>query len=417
MQGFDMNTYIKQRLTEIADTDERSFAKEVLLKGLLSAFETMDERYRELENRVRQEVELENSRFGVFTMCIRRQDYDPTNRTWFPVSERDIQENVSAYRRIYFRGNEKEKRFFETQSYLKAVDADGKVHRAGIRKVEDYRGAVEKLYHIFVYNRIPWSTVNTGDLERFYEIYPLEGTENMEGWNISYGDWQDKVYSDYIALWNIEKFYFNCMKFMIPCLDGKYYEHELKLEDYDTDNGYMVEGNEDILNIRYEAGKIIMTSMKETFENWCAYRFSGQLDVDSYGYQCRILGNRKKEDFADCLVARYGQGIHTKTEIFRIVEGLDVSQYIKLVDCRIQEYESEECFSADMNWFIQEEIFPMETRRILELQFVRQNQGERETYYAEDMLRYAISQVQLFLDEYKCVGVWEQPRVLNGGKA
>ena len=142
--------------------------------------------------------------------------------------------------------------------------------------------------------------------------------------------------------------------------------------------------------------------MKETFENWCAYRFVRQLDVDSYGYHYRILGNQKKENFTDCLVARYGQGIHTKTEIFRILEGLDVGAYIKMIDCCIKEHESEECFSADMNWFIQEEIFPMETRRILELQFIKQNEGEKKAYYAEDMLRYALSQIQLFLDEYKC---------------
>lgn len=54
-QSFDMDTYIKQRLTEITDTDERSFAKEVLLKGLLPAFETMNERYQALEERVKRE--------------------------------------------------------------------------------------------------------------------------------------------------------------------------------------------------------------------------------------------------------------------------------------------------------------------------------------------------------------------------
>lgn len=404
-QDFDMDTYIKQRLTEITDTDERSFAKEILLKALLPAFETMNQRYHELENRVKREVEVENNRFVVFTTRIRRRDYDPTNRTWFPVCGQDVQEGGMVYRRIFFQGSEKEKRAFEAQGCLEAVDAEGKKHRVGIRKAADYRKAVEALYHIFVYNRIPWNTVNTGELERFYEIYPPEGEENMEGWSISYGDWQDRVSEEYIALWNIEKFYFHCMKFMIPCLDGKYYEHELNLEDYDADSGYMVEGNEDILSVRYEDKKIIMTSLKETFENWCAYRFGGRPDVDSYGYHYRIYGNRKKENFTDCLVARYGQGIHTKTEIFRIVEGLDAGEYIKLVDCRIQEQESGDCFSADMNWFIQEEVFPMETRRILELQFVRQEKGEKEEYYAEDMLRYALSQVQLFLDEYKCVGV------------
>ena len=404
-QDFDMNDYIKQRLTEIADTDEKRFAKEVLLKGLLSAFGVMEERYRELENRVKREMETENSRFVVFTTRIRRQDYDPTNRTWFPVCGQDVREGMTGCRRIYFQGNETEKREFERQTYLEAVDEAGEKHRVGIRRAEAYRKAVEALYRIFVYNRIPWNTVNTGELERFYELYPLDEDMDMEGWTVFYDSWQDKVCSDYIALWNIEKFYFHCMKFMIPCLDGKYYEHELNLEDYDADSGYMVENNEDILNIRYEKGKIVMTSAKETFEGWCAYRFEGKIDIDSYGYQHRIFGNRRKENFADCLAARYGQGLHTKTEIFRIVEGLDVGDYIRLTDCRIVDREEKGCYLADMNWFIQEELFPMETRRILELRFVIQTETE---YYAEDMLRYTLSQIQLFLDEYKCVGVLDK---------
>lgn len=406
-QSFDMDTYIKQRLTEIADNDERSFAKKVLLKGLLPAFETMNERYQELENRVRREVEMKNNRFVVFTMRIRRQDYDPVNQTWFPVCEQDVKEAGIVYRRIFFQGTEKEKRAFESRAYLEATDAEGNIRWVGIRKAEDYRQAVATLYHIFVYNRIPWNTVNTGELERFYELYPLEETESMEDWRISYGEWEDRVSEDYIALWNVEKFYFHCMKFMVPCLDGKYYEHELNLEDYDADSGYMVENNEDILNIRYESGKIIMMSPKETFENWCAYRFGGQTDMNSYGYRYRVLGNRKKENFTECLATKYGQGIHTKTEMFRIVEGLDVGRYIKMVDCHIREREQKDSFSADMNWFIGEEIFPMETRRILELQFVRQAEGQKEKCYAEDMLRYAVSQIQLLLDEYKCVGVFD----------
>ncbi len=404
-QDFDMDTYVKQRITEIADADERGFAKEILLKGLLPAFQSMKERYQELEDRVKREVELESSRFAVMTMPVRRQNYDSTNRTWFPVCEQDVLEDGFPYKRIYFRGNEKEKKAFEKKQYLTATDASGKEHRVGIRRAEDYRKEVEALYHIFLYNRITWSTVNTGDLDRFYEIYPMEETESMADWSISYGEWGNRVCDDYIALWNIERFYFHCMKFMVPCLDGKYYEHELNLEDYDADSSYMVESNEDILSVRYEKDKIIMTSTKETFENWRAYRFGSRIDLDSYGYHHNILGNRKKERFADYLAKRYGQGIHSKTELFRIVEGLDAGQYIKMTDCRIREQEQEGSFAADMNWFIREEVFPMETRRILELQFVRQaDEGKRE-YYAEDMLRYVISQVQLFLDEYKCVGV------------
>lgn len=397
-QSFDMENYVKQRLTEITEVDERSFAKEVFLKGLLPAFRTMEERYRELEERVKREIEIKNQRFVVMTTVIRRQDYDPTNHTWFPVCHSDHS--------IYFQGTEQEKRAFERTEYFTATDAQGNQHRVGIRKSTKYQNAVEELYNVFVYNRIPWNTVNTGHIDRFFDIYPLDDSESMEDWEISFGDWTEWINTEYMAVWNVEKFIFHCTRFMVPSLDGKYYEHELDLEYYDRDSAYMVGCNEDIMSIRYEEDKIIMTSMEETFENWVAYRFSNQVDMDSYGYNQQILSNRREPNFADYLTERQGQGIHSKTEIFRIVEGLEAGGYIRLTDCSILEQEREDSFSADMNWFIREEVFPVETRRILELQFSRQEDAQQEEQYCmEDMLRYVVSQVQLLLDEYKCVGV------------
>ncbi len=157
-----------------------------------------------------------------------------------------------------------------------------------------------------------------------------------------------------------------------------------------------------ILSIRYENGRIWMTSFQETFEDWCAWRFSGHQDMESHGYRGRVLGNAGKENFAGYLAQRYGQGIHSRTEIYRIVERLGVEEWVRLVDCRIREREADGSFQADMNRFIREEFFPMETRRVLELTFERVG---GTVACAEDMLRYAISQVQLHLDEYKCVGI------------
>lgn len=399
-QNFDMEAYVKQRLAGIPGTDERGVAREVLLKGLLPAIKAMEDRYAKLEERIKREIEIPGSRFAVYTMAIRRRDFDSTNRTWFPVCRQDVQEEAEC-RRIYFRGNAAAKRSFEKVSCFSATDREGSPRRIGIRRSEDYRGAVEALYGLFVYNRIPWRTVNTGDIERFYDVYPLDQESGMEGWSFSFGEWEKLVDQDCMLLWNLEQFTFRCMKFMVPCLDGKYYEHELNLEDYDPDSGYMVEGNEDILSIRYENGRILMTSFKETFEDWRACRFSGRLDMESYGYEGRVLGNAGKESFSGHLAERYGQGIHSRTEIFRIVEGLGVEEWVRLTDCRIREREQDGSFMADMNWFAREELFPMETRRVLELTFERQGGTEA---CAEDMLRYAVSQVQLLLDEYKCVG-------------
>lgn len=338
-QDFDVEAYVKQRLAEISDVDERSVAKEVLFKGLLPAVRALEERYQSLEERIRKEIEIPGSRFTVYTMTIQKQNYDPTNTTWFPVCREDVREGI-GYRRIYFRGNAKEKRNFEKVSCFSATDQEGNVRPIGIRRSENYREAIESLYKLFVYNRIPWRTVNTADLERFYDVYPLEEEGQFEDMKLSFGEWDRLVDLNRILLWNLEQFTFRCMKFMVPCPDGKHYEHELNLEDYNPDSGYMVEGNEDILSIRYENGRILMTSFKETFEDWCAWRFNGHQDMESHGYGGRVLGNAGKESFAGYFAERYGQGIHSRTEIFRIVERLGVEEWVRLVDCRIREKET-----------------------------------------------------------------------------
>ena len=399
-QGFDMENYIRQRLAEIKDIDERAFAKEVILKGLLPAFRAMEERYRELEERVEREIQVHTQQFSVKTMVIRRQDYDSTNRTWFPICNED--------HCIYFQGDERQRRMFVQEESFQAVDSQGNIHHIGIRRAPGYQAALEELYHVFVYNRIPWNTVNTGHIDRFYEWYPLDGEEDTTDWKVSYGEWEDWLRDDAIAVWNVEKFPFHCTRFMVPSADGKYYEYELDLNDYEKDSGYMVGCNEDILSLRYEEGKIILASLRETFENWTAYRFCCKADMDSYGYQNPILCNCRKAGFADSLIKRQGHGIHSKTEIFRIVENLGVGECIRLADCCIRDREREGSISADMNRFIREEVFPMETRRILELSFRRSEEGEpAELFYMQDMMRYVVSQVQMLLDEYKCVGFLE----------
>lgn len=403
-QTFDMDSYVKEKLTQITDQDERSFAKEVLLQALLPAFRTMEERYIELEERIKREVEVGRAGFSVLTTIIRQKDYDPVNRTWFAVCDKDLEKSSES--QLFFKGPEADKKRFEQIPYLTAVDPLGQEHRLGIRRVSAYRQAVEELYQVFVYNRIPWSTVHTGYLDRFYELYPFEEEQDTEGWTVSYGEWTDSISTGYIPVWNIEKFHFRCMKFMVPCPDGKHYEHELNLEEYDQNSSYMVGCNEDILSIRYEDAKIIMTSFKETFANWLAYRFCSEADMDSYGYDHGILGNRKKTHFIDAFQVKYGQGIISRTELFRMVEELELAPYLKLTGCAVCEREREGSVAADMNWFIREEMFPMDTRRILELHFVCERQGNREDGHdPADMLRYAVSQVQLALNEYKCVGV------------
>lgn len=74
---------------------------------------------------------------------------------------------------------------------------------------------------------------------------------------IDFGSYEEDIKNDMLLLWNIEKFTFQCRKFMVPCMDEKYYEHELDLKNYDLDSGYMLGINEDVLKVRHEKIKLL----------------------------------------------------------------------------------------------------------------------------------------------------------------
>lgn len=98
-----------------------------------------------------------------------------------------------------------------------------------MHKAKCYQQALSELYQVFVYNKICWTTVNTGYLDRFYEI-DTDGETDINSLKIEFGSYGEDIKNDMLLLWNIEKFTFQCRKFMVPCMDEKYYEHELDLK-------------------------------------------------------------------------------------------------------------------------------------------------------------------------------------------
>ncbi len=55
-----------------------------------------------------------------------------------------------------------------------------------------------------------------------------------------------------------------------------------------------------------------------------------------------------------------------------------------------------------MDWFVEDGIFSMGSRRVLALEFAEKNSGN---YLNDSMMRFAVSRIQLEVGEYRCVGV------------
>ena len=417
---FDFERYMEERLREIDDLDERKFAKKLLLEGLGKVIRCTEAKYQQLERRVYEELEIEDNQYEAVLTIVKRSHYDPTNGTLFPVSEEDLDETVlketwsDGSRRwlgsIFLEASDDRQRDFQDRKKFTGTLVKAEENRSAafeILPAMRYREVMEGLYLVFQDNHIPWDTINTGYLDKFYDVFIyIEGTEpapdSLEEVTIDFEEYKEEVRCGLIPLWNLEWVTFDSADFMLPCINGIYYEHEFSLEDKDEKDGYLIQSNEDILEIRHEKNKIVIKSLKETFENWKALHLVQKETVRSLDYNAPLLTNRKRDSF----IRRYAENsrvkLMTKTDLFRRIMELDIRDYIEVVGYEICESARDFPNTEGMNWFVRDELFPMESRKVLLLKFKEWQPGH---YLNGSMVRFVISQMQLEISEYRCVGV------------
>ena len=391
-------------------------------------FVSAKEKYKKLERRIYEETEIAANRYETAMTVIQRKHYDPTNETLFPVEPLDLKTDGLAEKLTTDR-----KRFLGTifleadddvqERFLKEGSFSGSLTqrevRVEIRQAERYQKTIERLYHIFLDNHVPWQTVHTGYLDKFYDVYldlsksseksgtqaqqyEKTGRPDLEEMVIRYGEYESFVKTDILPLWNVEWLTFDSADFMLPGMDGICYEHEFSLEDKEEQDGYLISSNEEILEIRHEKKKIVIRSRKETFEGWKALHIIRLPAVRSLDYDAPFLTNRRRDSFLRSYAAGCGVPLLTKAELFRRIMELDVGDYIEAEGYEICEHTEDFPAVRGMNRFVRDELFPMESRRILLIRFREVKAGH---YLNGCMVRFVISQIQMEISEYRCVGV------------
>lgn len=421
---FDFQQYIERQLRGIDDLDERQFAKQLLWEGLGKIVCHTEKKYADLERRIRQEIEVDKSQYKVVTTIIDSNAYDPTNKTLFPIYTEDFNDLELA--RIYSTEKEyclgtiflemTEKLIVELQrkeTFLGKIflDEDEAAVYFYIRPSSRYKTLLEQLYQTFQDNQIIWTTVNTAYLDKFYDVFikkeeirdkDIKNPITLGKCCIDFGKHNNYIKYNIVPLWNIEEIIFKNETFMVPCVDEIYYEHEFIPENRNLSDGYLLQNNEDIIEIRQEKDKVIIKSIQENYENWIALHIVQRESERSLDYNATILTNQKKSSFIQGYVDKNQTKILTKSELFRRIMELDIQEYIEIVEYEICDYGRAYAEVEGMNWFIRDELFPMESRKILLLKFQEKIQGH---YLSDSIVRFVISQIQLEISEYRCVGV------------
>ena len=419
LDEFDIKKYVKDRLSEIKEEDEYVFAKSVLYDGLYRMSEVFEERYKSLYKKVYDELESKEESYEIAILLLSKNE-NTFLRMFFPISDLDVIEDKEVDIR---EGCMEDKNSIKTV-YLNAADSAGKDFlQENIRvsftnnkekhtllvqpkKALRYRKEVGKLCETFSYNGLRWNTVNTAYLDRFFDIDLSGLPQNARDVEVDYGKYADMIEEELYPVWNIEKNVFKSSTFLSPSKDGLYYEREMIRQKDKEIILRLIQKTQGMVGIRQEEEKIIVKSYEESYSDLEGYNIF-DIRYTKEELPIGLISNKRKEGMIGRLLNKAKEKIHTEAEIERIIEELDIGEYVSLKSCERlatnKAFLEEMKILPDMNNFTNENFQLTDESPKLTLRFLRNS----DSNLCEAMVRYAISQLQISFDEYICIGVLE----------
>ena len=426
LDEFDVKKYVKKRLLEIKDEDEYALAKSVLYDGLYKMSEVFEERFKSLYKKVYDELESQEESYEIAVLLLSKND-NVFLRMFFPVSEADVskdyagdiredsKERTNTVKTIYLNAPDSLCRAFAKEKISVSFTINGEKNLTSVqpKKAVRYRQELGKLNETFSHNGLRWNTVNTAYLDRFFDIDLSTVVQNARDVEVHYGKYSDMVKENIYPVWNVEKTLFKSSTFLSPSKDGLYYEREMIRQKDKEIILCLVQKTDGMVGIRQEEEKIIVKSYEESYADLEGYHIF-DIRYTKEELPAGLISNKRKESLIGRLSANSKDKLHTKAEIERIIEELDIEEYVSLKSCERlvmkKDFLETGKILPDMNNFSSDDFQVTNESPKLILRFLRNS----ESNLCEAMVRYAVSQLQMNFDEYICIGVLENTYLTKG---
>lgn len=422
---FDFESYIQERLRGIDDLDERIFAKMVLEEGLLNVIRVTEDKYQRLEKRVFDEIENKGLKYAVYTTICDRNVYDPINEFLFQmvVEPEEKVQNIGELKKLLDDGKKPEAlNFYFSADYSKVkclkesdklfsgtiLTKEGPVAATFSIQFDDrYMKEVERLYHLYRCNEIPWVTINCAYLMRFFRVQletideETSSASPITGYHIDFGELEPFIQYNCIPLWNVRKILVKSADFMIPCIDIKAWDHKISLENTGLQNVYLIEPNDVIIDCRRESAQMVITTSVQELPSMDMFMVAQKGPALPLKYTYPVFSNAKKDSFIKRYTEHTGIKLCTRAELVRRIRELEDSDYVEFLGDAVVEsgYRSG---IYNMNPFLSDEWADPNSRRILLLRFKAKNE---QRALCEDIVSFIVSEIQLTFDEYRCEGM------------
>ena len=419
LDEFDIKKYVKDRLSEIKEEDEYIFAKSVLYDGLYRMSEVFEERYKSLYKKVYDELESKEESYEIAILLLSKNE-NTFLRMFFPISDLDViedkeadikeecMEDKNSIKTVYLNATDSVCKAFLQENIRVSFTNNKEQHTLLVqpKKALRYRKEVGKLYETFSYNGLRWNTVNTAYLDRFFDIDLSGLPQNARDVEVDYGKYADMIEEELYPVWNIEKNVFKSSTFLSPSKDGLYYEREMIRQKDKEIILRLIQKTGGMVGIRQEEEKIIVKSYEESYSDLEGYNIF-DIRYTKEELPIGLISNKRKEGMIGRLLNKAKEKIHTEAEIERIIEDLNIEEYVSLKSCERlatnKAFLEEMKILPDMNNFTNENFQLTDESPKLILRFLRNS----DSNLCEAMVRYAISQLQISFDEYICIGFLE----------
>ena len=426
LDEFDVKKYVKKRLLEIKDEDEYALAKSVLYDGLYKMSEVFEERFKSLQKKVYDELESQEESYEIAVLLLSKND-NVFLRMFFPVSEADVskdsagdiredsKERTNTVKTIYLNAADSVCKAFAKEKISVSFTINGEKNSTSVqpKKAVRYRQELGKLNETFSYNGLRWNTVNTAYLDRFFDIDLSTVVQNARDVEVDYGKYSDMIKENIYPVWNVEKTLFKSSTFLSPSKDGLYYEREMIRQKDKEIILCLVQKTDGMVGIRQEEEKIIVKSYEESYADLEGYHIF-DIRYTKEELPAGLISNKRKESLIGRLSANSKDKLHTKAEIERIIEELDIEEYVSLKSCERlvmkKDFLETGKILPDMNNFSSDDFQVTNESPKLILRFLRNS----DSNLCEAMVRYAVSQLQINFDEYICIGVLENTYLTKG---
>ncbi|MGC5325327.1 normocyte-binding protein [Brevibacillus sp. SYSU BS000544] len=424
-----MRDIILDRLSKMDDLEQRKLLKQMMTGVFLHLIDYQQEMNQKLEDRVFSEITGEENRHDIYVTICSRENVDPIHEFLYPMIPEDIKMKKWDSRKLLTQLSQREEAklmtiflecehaklmpLFTSQRTFSAemVTATGKKQlEVRLQQNRSYLEEIERLYHVFLLNSIPWKTLNHPYAMKFFDVIlvrsesQLDEEDEIVEINIHLEEFEPFKKTDIIPLWNIERLALKNIGFPIPAMDRVNFEHVLSLRSTGTQHGYLIDGEEDLIRyIKRTPEEVTIVSPREKADVWNVLKITkpAQTSIGRFDYE--LLSNKRKESFISAYARKQAMVVRAKGEITRMIHSFDASRYLDLEHVEILDSATQSPLTYEMNPFISDNIRIQHDKKIMKLAF---RPLVKNGFLLQDIMSFLVSEVQLYFPEYKCEGEW-----------